>query len=53
MIFVYDWVEINVGNGYDVWFGNFIVLENGIYVFYISMIFFDKFYCNVEVVKNG
>lgn len=52
-IFVYDWVEINIGNGYDIKFGKFIVLESGIYVFYISIVVYDKFYSIIEVVKNG
>lgn len=52
-ILVYDMVEINVGYGYDVNFGKFMVLESGIYVFYIIMIFYDRFYSLIEVVKNG
>lgn len=53
MTFVYDRVETNVGNGYDVRSGNFTAPENGIYVFHTSTTSFDKSHCNVEVVKNG
>lgn len=53
MTFVYDRVETNVGNGYDVRSGNFTAPENGIYVFHTSTTSFDKSHCMVEVVKNG
>lgn len=53
MTFVYDRVETNVGNGYDVQSGNFTAPENGVYVFHTSTTSFDKSYCTVEVVKNG
>lgn len=53
MTFVYDRVETNVGNGYDVRSGNFTAPENGVYVFHTSSTSYDKSYCSVEVVKNG
>lgn len=53
MTFVYDRVETNVGNGYDVRSGNFTAPENGIYVFHTSTTSYDKSTCSVEVVKNG
>lgn len=53
MTFVYDRVETNVGNGYDVRSGNFTAPENGVYVFHISTTSYDKSHCSVEVVKNG
>nr|XP_034307313.1 complement C1q-like protein 4 [Crassostrea gigas] len=53
MAFVYDRVETNHGNGYDVQSGNFTAPENGVYVFHTSSTSYDKSYCSVEVVKNG
>eukprot|EP00105_Crassostrea_gigas_P041857 XP_019926005.1 PREDICTED: complement C1q-like protein 4 isoform X2 [Crassostrea gigas] len=53
MTFVYDRVETNVGNGYDVRSGNFTAPENGVYVFHTSTTSYDKSVCSVEVVKNG
>lgn len=52
MTFVYDRVETNFGDGYDVQSGNFTAPENGVYVFHTSSTSFDNSYCSVEVVKN-
>ncbi|XP_062607829.1 uncharacterized protein LOC134269643 [Saccostrea cucullata] len=49
---VYDRVETNVGNGYDVTSGNFIVPENGVYAFYVTIVAEDKSHCSVQLVKN-
>lgn len=52
-IFVYDRIEINVGNGYDVRSGKFTAPESGVYVFHTSTVALDKSHCIVEVVQNG
>ncbi|XP_061181492.1 complement C1q-like protein 3 [Saccostrea echinata] len=49
---VYDRVETNIGNGYDVTSGNFVVPENGVYAFHITTVAKDKSHCSVQLVKN-
>lgn len=50
---IYDRVETNVGNGYDVKSDKFTAPESGHYVFHTSTTAFDKSHSSIEVVKNG
>ncbi|XP_062598472.1 complement C1q-like protein 4 [Saccostrea cucullata] len=52
-IFVYDRVETNIGNGYDVKSGTFTAPENGVYVIHTTTFSNDKSHSVIEVVKNG
>lgn len=51
--FVYDRVETNAGNGYDVKSGKFTAPESGLYVFHTSMTAYDGSHSTIEVVKYG
>lgn len=51
--FVYDRVETNTGNGYDIKSGKFTAPESGHYVFHTSTTAFDKSYSIIEIVKNN
>ena len=50
--FVYDRVETNVGNGYDVTTGYFVAPEDGVYAFHVTTVARDKTHCSVELVQN-
>ncbi|XP_062582327.1 complement C1q-like protein 4 [Saccostrea cucullata] len=52
-IFVYDRVETNIGNGYDVKSGKFTAPESGVYVIHTTTVAYDRSYSIIEVVKNG
>ncbi|XP_062582348.1 cerebellin-1-like isoform X3 [Saccostrea cucullata] len=52
-IFVYDRVETNVGNGYDVKSGKFTAPESGVYVIHTTTVAVDRSACTIEIVKNG
>lgn len=51
--FVYDRVETNTGNGYDIKSGKFTAPESGHYVFHTSTTAYDKSYSIIEIVKNN
>lgn len=52
-VIVYDYVVMNFGNGYNKYFGVFIVLKVGMYVFF-WIIFVDlNFYFLIEFVVNS
>lgn len=53
MIFVFDIVQINDGNGYNNYDGVFIVLRIGVYVFYWLIKIDVYFWVSVEIVVNG
>ncbi|XP_062586796.1 C1q-related factor-like [Saccostrea cucullata] len=52
-IFVYDRVETNIGNGYDVKSGKFTVPESGVYVIHTTIVSYDRSWGVIELVKNG
>jgi hypothetical protein len=49
---LYDRIETNIGNGYDVTTGYFVVPEGGVYAFHVTTVARDKSHCSVELVKN-
>lgn len=51
--FVYDRLETNTGNGYDIKSGKFTAPESGHYVFHTSTTAYDKSYSVIEIVKNN
>lgn len=53
IIFVFDMIYINDGNGYSNDDGIFIVLRIGVYVFYWLIIVDVYFWVSVEIVVNG
>lgn len=44
---------INIGNGYNKWFGYFIVFIKGFYVFLCMVMVESEYYIVVMMVKNG
>lgn len=49
---VYDRIETNIGNGYDITTGYFVVPEDGVYAFHVTTVVRNKSHCSVELVKN-
>lgn len=52
-VIVYDYVVMNFGNGYNKYFGVFIVLKVGMYVFFWIIFVNLNFYFLIEFVVNS
>lgn len=50
---IYFNVIINLGGGYNWVIGVFMVLVSGIYIFFISVVFWDNKNIFIDIVLNG
>ena len=50
---LYDVVDLNIGNGYDVTNGKFKAPSEGLYLFHVSTGVYDKSWANTELIHNG